>query len=532
MRQAFASGPRIMRFDKRYLHKSGQVLWGEVSAALICDSEGKPSYFIAQVLDISERKRSEEQLHNSERTLRTLIDASPEGIVLLDTDETILIANETAACRLGGPVEEVTGQRIHTFVPPEVAIHRVERFREVIRTGKPIRFEDQRSEHYFEIAMHPVLDEQGKVAAVAILGIDQTEHKRTEEALKKAHNELERRVEERTAELQDANERLQQSHDELQTIYDGMADGLLVTDIETKRLMRTNASICRMLGYSESELRSLSVKNIHPAEALPYILERISLVEEANQTPPGDIPFLRKDGSVFYAEVVGKFLTYNGRPCSMGIFRDITERKRAEEALQQAHDQLQTIYDGIIEGSHHYGHRNKTLCACELYAVPDAWLHGGRIAGRSLKDIHPPEEVTDDLREFQAIAEGRASVQQDRPVLRKDGSIFYADITGHKIVYKGRPCTLAFWHDVTERKRAEETLQREHRTLKHLLQSSDHERQTIAYEIHDGLAQQLAGAIMQFQTYAHQKEARPKDAAKAFDAGMTMFSKATSKPVV
>ena len=54
-------------------------------------------------------------------------------------------------------------------------------------------------------------------------------------------------------------------------------------------------------------------------------------------------------------------------------------------------------------------------------------------------------------------------------------------------------------------------LRREHRTIKHLLQSSDHERQTIAYEIHDGLAQQLAGAIMQFQTYAHQKETGIQD---------------------
>ena len=55
--------------------------------------------------------------------------------------------------------------------------------------------------------------------------------------------------------------------------------------------------------------------------------------------------------------------------------------------------------------------------------------------------------------------------------------------------------------DITERKKAREALEKEHRTLKHLLQSSDHERQMIAYEIHDGLAQQLAGAIMQFQTY-------------------------------
>ena len=77
--------------------------------------------------------------------------------------------------------------------------------------------------------------------------------------------------------------------------------------------------------------------------------------------------------------------------------------------------------------------------------------------------------------------------------------------------------------DITERKRAEEALRTEHRTLKHLLQSSDHERQLIAYEIHDGLAQYLAGALMQFDVYAHLKETKPKDAAKAYDAGVTML---------
>jgi signal transduction histidine kinase len=89
---------------------------------------------------------------------------------------------------------------------------------------------------------------------------------------------------------------------------------------------------------------------------------------------------------------------------------------------------------------------------------------------------------------------------------------------------------MAVIRDITERKRAEDALrqsrdklQKEHRTLKHLLQSSDHERQLIAYEIHDGLAQQLAGAIMQFQTFQHLKETKPKDAAKAFDAGVTML---------
>ena len=56
-----------------------------------------------------------------------------------------------------------------------------------------------------------------------------------------------------------------------------------------------------------------------------------------------------------------------------------------------------------------------------------------------------------------------------------------------------------------------------------MLRASDNERQLIAYEIHDGLAQQLAGAIMQFQAFDHLKDKNPKEAAKAFDAGMTML---------
>ena len=83
---------------------------------------------------------------------------------------------------------------------------------------------------------------------------------------------------------------------------------------------------------------------------------------------------------------------------------------------------------------------------------------------------------------------------------------------------------IGFFRDITERRQAQEALQKEHRTLRHLLQSSDHERQLIAYEIHDGLAQQLAGAIMQFQTFDHLKDKKPKLAAKAYDAGMTHAS--------
>jgi PAS domain S-box-containing protein len=77
--------------------------------------------------------------------------------------------------------------------------------------------------------------------------------------------------------------------------------------------------------------------------------------------------------------------------------------------------------------------------------------------------------------------------------------------------------------EVDERKQAEESLLRERRTLEYMLRASDHERQVIAYDIHDGLAQELAGAIMQFETYDRVKDTRPDDAVNAFHAGITLL---------
>jgi PAS domain S-box-containing protein len=200
-----------------------------------------------------------------------------------------------------------------------------------------------------------------------------------------------------------------------------------------------------------------------------------------------------------------------------------SERQRAEEALKQARDELQAIYDGMVDGlliadteTKQFVHANTSICAMLGYLEEE-------LLSKSILDLHPAKDLPAILETFQAQVEGRLRIGMNIPVIRKDGSEFFADIATTSLRYQDRPCLIGFFRDVTERKHAEEAMQREHRTLKHLLQSSDHERQLIAYEIHDELAQQLAGAIMQFQTYSCQKETNPKLAAKAYDAGMTML---------
>lgn len=95
-----------------------------------------------------------------------------------------------------------------------------------------------------------------------------------------------------------------------------------------------NRAICRMLGYTSEELKSLRVIDIHPKEDLPDVLERFGEQEKGELEIARDISVKRKDGSIFYADVNASRVMIEGKKYILGIFRDITERKQAEESLK------------------------------------------------------------------------------------------------------------------------------------------------------------------------------------------------------
>jgi len=145
------------------------------------------------------------------------------------------------------------------------------------------------------------------------------------------------------------------------------------------------------------------------------------------------------------------------------------------------------------------------------------------LLGMSVPDIHPAEELRAELANFQAGAEGRLSVLENRPVRRKDGTTFYADLRSGRILYNGRPCLLACFRDTTERIEAERAIRQERQLLRNLLAAGDRERQLISYEIHDGLTQQLTGAIMQLQTFELLRTRAPSEADAAFQCGLGLL---------
>ncbi len=118
------------------------------------------------------------------------------------------------------------------------------------------------------------------------------------------------------------------------TIFDNIVDGVVLADTESRRFYLANPAFCRMLGYSDDEIRQLSVVDIHPEESLPFVLEKFEKQRNQEQSLARDIPTRRKDGSVFYADVNAFPITISGKTCLMGIFRDVTELKRAQQELE------------------------------------------------------------------------------------------------------------------------------------------------------------------------------------------------------
>jgi PAS domain S-box-containing protein len=130
--------------------------------------------------EILERKQAETALAQSEGRYRALINAIGESSFLMTADGNVLVANVTVASRLGRSVEELTGNCIYNYIPTDVARLRREKAREVISTGNPTRFEDERWGRHIDNNVYPLSDDQGNVEKLAILGIDITERKLAE----------------------------------------------------------------------------------------------------------------------------------------------------------------------------------------------------------------------------------------------------------------------------------------------------------------------------------------------------------------
>ncbi|MBM4050649.1 MAG: PAS domain S-box protein, partial [Planctomycetes bacterium] len=201
------------RMDCRIKTRSGEERW--VSDAFVQASNGgeKPTGSLGLILDITDHKRAEENLRESETRFRTLVENIPQKIFLKDRESRYVSCNGHYAADLGLGPEDIAGKSDYDFYPRELAEKYRADDREVMESGQIRDIEEPYTKagerRFVHTIKAPVKDEQG--AVVGVLGVfwDVTERKRAEDEIWRLNADLERRVRERTAELEASNKELE-----------------------------------------------------------------------------------------------------------------------------------------------------------------------------------------------------------------------------------------------------------------------------------------------------------------------------------
>jgi PAS domain S-box-containing protein len=279
---------------------------------------------------MNDSDKTKEQLIQEIELLRTLIDTLPDRLYVKDAKSRFVICNKAVAEDSDLPFSgDPIGKSDFDLFPPEMAGTFYATEQEIIRTGKPIMndevYRTRRKDGQPNWSLGtklPWRDKNGNVIGIIGANRDITERKRAELAL-------------------------QESEMRYKTIFESAREGILVADIETKRLKFANPAFCRIFGYAAEELARMTINNIHPRKHLPNVLADFDAHTQGKSAFSYNIPCLHKNGDVFYVDIGSTATTIDGRPSIVGFFTDTTERKHTEEALRESEQKYRTLVEQL-----------------------------------------------------------------------------------------------------------------------------------------------------------------------------------------
>jgi diguanylate cyclase (GGDEF)-like protein/PAS domain S-box-containing protein len=143
----------------------------------------------------------------------------------------------------------------------------------------------------------------------------------------------------------DALHKIKDTELKFSTLFDSASDGIIVTRAENRTFSDANEKICTMLGYSKEEFLRLSIPDIHPPEDLDFVISQFKKLIKQEISTAKDIPVLKKDKSVFFADISASPMLLNKEDYIVGMFRDVTERRRAEALLKQSESKYRLLVD-------------------------------------------------------------------------------------------------------------------------------------------------------------------------------------------
>ena len=288
----------------------------------------------------------------------------------------------------------------------------------------------------------------------------------------------------------DTERSLHDSEARFRAIFDNALDGIALAGVDDKRFILANAAFQGMTGYGPEELAALDISAIHPAADLPRVVEQFERQARREIPIARNIPVLRKDGSVFQADVNAWPVTVAGKAYLLGVFHDASERNRTEDQLRKLFLAVEQSHESIIitDLGPHIEYVNAAFSRVSGYAPEEALGQNPRILQSGLT----PAETHRSL--WAALSAGEVW-QGEFINRRKNGEIYteWASVSPVRQPDGRITHYLAVKSDITEIKRTNAELERHRNHLEDLvrertaaLERANRELESFSYSIsHD-----------------------------------------------
>lgn len=342
----------------RIIRQDGQERWIGHACQLVLDDQGQGLGRRASNRDITARKRAEEALRQSEEKFSLAFANNPAAIALTRLDDGLILdVNDTWLALNGysrGEVVGLSARNLPIWRTPEAATHFIEELRE---KGSLHRWEQEflkKSGEVFVAQLSAQLLTVHDQTLILSTLVDITERKRIEEALRKAHEELELRVQQRTKELADANRELLNEINERKeverqlrvetTALESAANGVIITG-RRGNIRWANPAFLSMTGYSLDEVLGQNPRLLKSGRHDKDFYDCLWDTVLSGNVWRGEIVNRRKDGSLYVEEqTITPLVDESGQISNfIAIKQDVSERKQAEAELERRNLELQAL---------------------------------------------------------------------------------------------------------------------------------------------------------------------------------------------
>ncbi len=439
------------RFEKRYIHKNGSIVWADVSTYLQQNQEDKPQYFITSINNITEQKLAEEELRESEEHLRITLNSIGDGVITTDSIGMVRQMNPIAEQLTGWAEKEALGKSLEEVFPiinedtravVEIPVRRV--LREGIVVGlanHTLLIAKDGTERPIADSGAPIRNKQGEIIGVVLVFRDQSEDRKAEYTLK-------------------------ESEKRFKLLYENAPLSYQSLDAQA-RFIDVNPTWLATLGYTREEVIGRSFGDFMTPESAELIKNRFARFVTEGEIHDYQFEMIRKDGTHFIVSYEGR-IGYD----ELGhikqthcIFTDITDRKRAEEALGKLRLQMEMILNSAGEGIFGLDMHGKITFVNPAAARMIGWSVE-ELPGKNQHEIshhtkpdgtHYPEN---ECKIQASIKDGKSQKVTEEIFWHKDGTSFPVEYTSTPMQdEKGKLAgAVVTFSDITERKKAIEEL--------------------------------------------------------------------------